>query len=298
MDWLLTCKALILGIVEGLTEFLPVSSTGHLIVAGSVLNFEGDFAKTFDVVIQFGAILAVCWEFRRKIGDVVTGLPKRANARRFALNVIVATIPAVVLGLLFEKAIKSVLFAPVPVAFALVAGGIVILWVEARLRRGAKARAAAPVEAQAEAQLQAKAPRPARVNSLDEITPLDALKVGFAQCCALIPGMSRSGSTIIGGMLFGIERRVATEFSFFLAIPVIFGATLYEMHKAWHALSADWLGLFGVGFIAAFVSAFACVRWLLRFVASHDFTAFAWYRIAFGLVILLFGYGGGLGWDE
>lgn len=284
MDWILTCKALILGIVEGLTEFLPVSSTGHLIVVGSALNFDGDYAKTFDVVIQFGAILAVCWEFRRKIGEVVVGLPTRPDARRFALNVIVATIPAVVLGLTFEKAIKSVLFAPVPVAFALVGGGLVILWVENHLRGGEKGRPAIA--------------RRARVNSLDEITPLDAFKVGCAQCFALIPGMSRSGSTIIGAMLFGLERRVATEFSFFLAIPVIFGATVYELHKNWQALSVDWLGLFGVGFVAAFVSAFVCVRWLLRFVASHDFTAFAWYRIAFGLVILLFGYGGGLGWDD
>jgi undecaprenyl-diphosphatase len=284
MDWILTCKALILGIVEGLTEFLPVSSTGHLIVVGSLLDFDGEYAKSFDVVIQFGAILAVVWEFRRKIGDVVVGLPKRPDARRFALNVIIATIPAVVLGLSFEKAIKSVLFAPVPVAFALVGGGLVILWVESRLRR-AKG-------------LSVSAQHCARVNSLDEITPLDAFKVGCAQCFALIPGMSRSGSTIIGGMLFGIERRVATEFSFFLAIPVISGATVYELHKNWQALSVDWLGLFGVGFVAAFVSAFVCVRWLLRFVASHDFTAFAWYRIAFGLVILLLGYGGGLGWGD
>ncbi|WP_322056767.1 undecaprenyl-diphosphate phosphatase [Paraburkholderia sp. J63] len=282
MDWIVTCKALILGIVEGLTEFLPVSSTGHLIVAGSVLSFDGEFEKTFDVVIQLGAILAVCWEFRRKIGAVVTGLPTRPDAQRFALNVVVATIPAVVLGLLFEKSIKSVLFSPVPVAFALVAGGLIILWVEGRRRAGAGA---------------GKAPPPARVNSLDDISLLDALKVGCAQCCALIPGMSRSGSTIIGGMLFGIERRVATEFSFFLAIPIIFGATVYELHKTWQTLSVDWLGLFGVGFVAAFISAFACVRWLLRYISSHDFTAFAWYRIAFGLVILLFGYGGGLDWQ-
>ncbi|MFD1555395.1 undecaprenyl-diphosphate phosphatase [Paraburkholderia silviterrae] len=282
MDWIVTCKALILGIVEGLTEFLPVSSTGHLIVAGSVLGFDGEFEKTFDVVIQLGAILAVCWEFRRKICAVVTGLPTRPDARRFALNIVVATIPAVVLGLLFEKAIKSVLFSPVPVAFALVAGGLIILWVEGRRRAGAGA---------------GKVPPPARVNSLDDISLFDALKVGCAQCCALIPGMSRSGSTIIGGMLFGIERRVATEFSFFLAIPIIFGATVYEMHKTWQTLSVDWLGLFGVGFIAAFISAFACVRWLLRYIASHDFTVFAWYRIAFGLVILLFGYGGGLDWQ-
>ncbi len=286
MDWILTCKALILGIVEGLTEFLPVSSTGHLIVVGSVLDFNGDYAKTFDVVIQFGAILAVCWEFRHKIAKIVVGLPRERAAQRFALNVVIATVPAVVLGLLFEKTIKAVLFSPVPVAFALVVGGVVILWVEAR-RRGAHAGPHGQSVA-----------RPARVQSLDEITPIDAFKVGCAQCFALIPGMSRSGSTIIGAMLFGLERRVATEFSFFLAIPVIFGATVYELHKTWHALSVDWFGLFGVGFVAAFFSAFACVRWLLRYVASHDFTAFAWYRIAFGLVILLFGYGGGLGWDD
>ena len=282
MDWILTCKALILGIVEGLTEFLPVSSTGHLIVAGSLLNFEGEYANTFYVVIQLGAILAVCWEFRRKIGEVVTGLPSRPDARRFTLNVIVATIPAVVLGLMFEKAIKSVLFAPVPVAFALVGGGLVILWVENRLR-GPKGL---PVAAQ----------RSARVNSIDEITPLDAFKVGCAQCFALIPGMSRSGSTIIGAMLFGLERRVATEFSFFLAIPIIFGATLYETVKDWHAFSVDSLGLFGLGLAAAFVSAFGCVRWLLRYVAAHDFTVFAWYRIAFGLLVLLVGYSGWLDW--
>ncbi|WP_322071075.1 undecaprenyl-diphosphate phosphatase [Paraburkholderia bannensis] len=295
MDWIVTCKALILGIVEGLTEFLPVSSTGHLIVAGSVLGFDGEYEKTFDVVIQFGAILAVCWEFRRKIGGVVAGLPSRPDARRFALNVIVATIPAVVLGLMFEKAIKSVLFSPVPVACALVFGGLIILWVEGRMRAagGVAGSAAGNVAVST-----ASAARPARVNSLDEITLLDAFKVGCAQCCALIPGMSRSGSTIIGAMLFGVERRVATEFSFFLAIPVIFGATLYELHKTWQTLSADWLGLFGVGFIAAFVSAFACVRWLLRYIASHDFTAFAWYRIVFGLVILLIGYSGGLDWGD
>ncbi|MGF6900740.1 undecaprenyl-diphosphate phosphatase [Paraburkholderia sp. GAS348] len=278
MDWLLACKALILGVVEGLTEFLPVSSTGHLIVAGSLLNFTDDHAKTFDVVIQLGAILAVCWEFRRRIGSVVVGLPSRPDARRFTLNVIIATIPAVVLGLLFEKAIKAALFSPVPVAFALVAGGVVILWAEARQRvRGDVA---------------------ARVRNVDDLSPLDALKVGLAQCFALIPGMSRSGSTIIGGMLFGLERRVATEFSFFLAIPIIFGATAYELYKDWHLLSADALGSFALGFVAAFVSAFACVRWLLRYISTHDFTVFAWYRIGFGLLILLVGYSGALSWAD
>ncbi|WP_454826268.1 undecaprenyl-diphosphate phosphatase [Paraburkholderia xenovorans] len=278
MDWLLACKALILGVVEGLTEFLPVSSTGHLIVAGSLLNFTDEHAKTFDVVIQLGAILAVCWEYRRRIGSVVSGLPSRPDARRFTLNVIIATIPAIVLGLLFEKTIKAALFSPVPVAFALVAGGVVILWAESRQRtRGETV---------------------ARVQNVDDLSALDALKVGLAQCFALIPGMSRSGSTIIGGMLFGLDRRVATEFSFFLAIPIIFGATAYELHKDWHQLSVDALGTFALGFVAAFVSAFACVRWLLRYIAAHDFTAFAWYRIGFGLLILLVGYSGALNWTE
>ncbi|REE17493.1 MULTISPECIES: undecaprenyl-diphosphate phosphatase [unclassified Paraburkholderia] len=278
MDWLLACKALILGVVEGLTEFLPVSSTGHLIVAGSLLNFTDEHAKTFDVVIQLGAILAVCWEFRRRIGSVVSGLPSRPDARRFTLNVIIATIPAIVLGLLFEKSIKAALFSPVPVAFALVAGGVVILWAEARQR--------------------AQGEREARVQNVDDLSALDALKVGLAQCFALIPGMSRSGSTIIGGMLFGLDRRVATEFSFFLAIPIIFGATAYELYKDWHLLSVDALGTFAVGFVAAFISAFACVRWLLRYIAAHDFTAFAWYRIGFGLLILLVGYSGALSWTD
>ncbi|MFM0399618.1 undecaprenyl-diphosphate phosphatase [Paraburkholderia aspalathi] len=278
MDWLLACKALILGVVEGLTEFLPVSSTGHLIVAGSLLNFTDEHAKTFDVVIQLGAILAVCWEFRRRIGSLVVGLPSRPDARRFTLNVIIATIPAIVLGLLFEKAIKAALFSPVPVAFALVAGGVVILWAEARQR--------------------ARGDVAARVQNVDDLSPLDALKVGLAQCFALIPGMSRSGSTIIGGMLFGLDRRVATEFSFFLAIPIIFGATAYELYKDWHLLSVDALGSFVLGFVAAFISAFACVRWLLRYIAAHDFTVFAWYRIAFGLLILLVGYSGALSWAD
>ena len=252
MDWLLAGKALMLGVVEGLTEFLPVSSTGHLIVVGSLLNFNDEYAKTFDVVIQLGAILAVCWEYRRRLGSVLTGLPSRPDARRFALNVVIATISAVVLGLLFEKAIKAALFSPLPVAYALVAGGLVILWAEARQR----ARGAVPP----------------RVQSVDALSSLDALKVGLAQCAALVPGMSRSGSTIIGGMLFGLERRVATEFSFFLAMPIIFGATAFELVRGWRLLSADALGIFTLGFVAAFVSAFACVRWLLRYIAAHDFT--------------------------
>ncbi|MDE1183449.1 undecaprenyl-diphosphate phosphatase [Paraburkholderia sp.] len=290
MDWILACKALILGIVEGLTEFLPVSSTGHLIVAGSLLDFSGEDAKTFDVVIQLGAILAVCWEFRRRICSVITGLPSQSNAQRFAINVIIATIPAVILGFMFEKAIKSALYAPVPVAFALVVGGVVILWAEARQRARRDGKAPDPSQDGHDST--------ARVQSIDALTPLDALKVGLAQCFALIPGMSRSGSTIIGGMLFGLDRRVATEFSFFLAIPIMFGATGYELMKSWQSLSTGALGMLSIGFIAAFISAFACVRWLLRYIARHDFTAFAWYRIGFGLLILLVGYSGGLSWAD
>ncbi len=286
MDWILMIKALILGVVEGLTEFLPVSSTGHLIVAGSFLNFTDAQSKTFDVVIQFGAILAICWEYRARIVSIVAGLPSRPEARRFTVNVIIATIPAIVLGLLLEKSIKSVLFSPVPVSIALIVGGVVILWVEARQRdRGA----------------------PPRVQAVDDLTYKGAFKVGLAQCFALIPGTSRSGATIIGGMLFGLDRRVATEFSFFLAIPIIFGATLYEMVKYWKTLSVNGKtqtlsvndrGLFAIGLVTAFVSAFICVRWLLRYVASHDFSAFAWYRIGFGLLILIVGYSGGLSWAD
>lgn len=277
MDLILFCKALILGVVEGLTEFLPVSSTGHLIVAGSLMNFSDAQAKTFDVVIQFGAVLAMVWEYRRKIGAVLSGLPTQPSARRFAANVIIATIPAVVLGLLLEKKIKAVLFAPVPVAAALIIGGIVILWAEARQRDGRVT---------------------ARVTSVEQLSYGDALKVGLAQCLALIPGASRSGSTIIGGMLFGLQRGVATEFSFFLAIPIIFGATVYELAQDWKALSVDDFGLFAVGLVAAFASAFICIRWLLRYVATHDFTAFAWYRIGFGLLVLIVGYSGGLSWAD
>lgn len=272
MDWALIGKALILGIVEGVTEFLPISSTGHLIVASRLLGFESDGAKSFEVVIQFGAILAVCWEYRRRIGGVVAGLPTSAHARRFAINVIIATVPAVALGLIFGARIKALLFEPVPVALALVIGGFVILWAQARERTQSAA---------------------ARIGSLDQLGPLDALKVGFAQCCALIPGVSRSGSTIIGAMLLGVERRVATEFSFFLAIPVIVGASCYEIVKNGHGAIAGSAGIFTVGTAAAFVSAFACVRWLLRYLATHDFTVFAWYRIVFGMLVLVVGYGYG-----
>ncbi|BBO60082.1 undecaprenyl-diphosphatase 2 [Mycoavidus sp. B2-EB] len=275
IDWILAFKALLLGIVEGLTEFLPVSSTGHLIVVGSLLNFTGAQAKAFDVVIQFGAILAVCWEFRRKIGELASGIVSRPNARRFILNIVVACIPAVVFGLIFDKQIKALLFTPVSVALALVIGGIVILWAEWRQSHGNKMP---------------------RVRTLDELTVTDALKVGLAQCLALIPGTSRSGSTIIGGMLFGLERRIATEFSFFLAMPLLFGATVYELYKMRTLLEAIDIGVFILGLVAAFASAFICVRWLLRYITTHDFKVFAWYRIGFGLLILITAYTGVIKW--
>jgi undecaprenyl-diphosphatase len=268
--------ALVLGIVEGLTEFLPVSSTGHLIVAGSLLGYTGDQAKVFEIVIQAGAILAVCWEFRVRLAKVLAGLFSDPVAQRFAVNVAIAFVPAAVLGLLFGKAIKAVLFAPIPVALAFIVGALVILWVERRQRR---------------------APGVVRIDDVDAMRWTDALKVGLAQAFALIPGTSRSGATIIGGMLFGLSRKAATEFSFFLAIPTLFAACGYEIVKNRALLSTADLPAFGVGFAAAFVSAFLCVRWLIRYVSRNDFVPFAWYRIAFGAVILVTAYAGLVRWD-
>jgi undecaprenyl-diphosphatase len=268
--------AVILGLVEGLTEFLPVSSTGHLIVAGSLLNFTGERAKLFEIVIQAGAIVAVCWEYRARLFAVARGLPRDRGAQRFVLNLLIAFLPAAVLGLAFGGAIKARLFAPVPVAGAFIAGALIILWAERRQR----AR-----------------PDRVRIRSVDELRWADALKIGFAQAFALIPGTSRSGATIIGGMLFGLSRQAATEFSFFLAIPTLFAATGYDLVKNRHLLSGGDLSMIAVGFVVAFVSAFFTIRALLRYVAHHDFVPFAWYRIAFGLVILGTAYAGLVRWD-
>lgn len=277
MEILLAVKIIIMGVVEGLTEFLPISSTGHLILAGSLLNFTGEKVKVFEIVIQAGAMIAVCWEYRERILYVARNLYRDNAARRFVVNLIVAFLPAVALGLLFGKIIKAHLFKPVPVAMAFIVGAIIILIVERRQR------------------LQPEGPR---VDSVDDMTVLDALKVGCAQCFALIPGTSRSGASIIGAMIFGLSRKAATEFSFFLAIPTLFGATIYSLYKERHLLSLADLPMFGLGALAAFVSAFLCVRWLLRYISTHDFTVFAWYRIVFGFIVLFTAWSGWLVWAE
>ncbi len=261
MDFWTAIQALILGVVEGLTEFLPISSTGHQIIVADLLDFGGERAMAFNIIIQLGAILAVVWEFRRKILDVVTGLPTQRNAQRFTINLLIAFLPAVVLGVIFADLIHHYLFNPITVATALVIGGIVMLWAERREH-----------EVHAE--------------SVDDITWKDALKVGFAQCLAMIPGTSRSGSTIIGGLLFGLSRKTATEFSFFLAMPTMVGAAVYSGYKYRDLFQPADLPVFAIGFVTSFIFAMIAVKGLLKFIASHSYAAFAWYRIAFGLLIL------------
>src|SRR5450432_156 len=272
MDLVILIKALILGVVEGLTEFLPVSSTGHLILAGDLLDFNDDKGKLFEIVIQCGAILAVCWEYRAKLAAVIWGLGSKREAQGFALNLAIAFVPLAVLGLAFGKAIKAHLFRPVPVALAFIVGGFVILWAEKRKHT-------------------------VRIREVEDLRWTDALKLGIAQAFALIPGTSRSGATIIGGMLFGLSRTAATEFSFFLAIPTLFAATGYELFRNRDLIVASDVSMIAVGFVVAFISALLVVRWLLRYVAHHDFVPFAWYRIAFGLVILGTAYAGLVRWD-
>jgi undecaprenyl-diphosphatase len=272
LDLLLLGKALILGIVEGLTEFLPVSSTGHLILAGDLLGFNDERGKIFEIVIQTGAMFAIIWEYRARFGHVIARIGSDPVAQRFVANVAIAFVPAAVLGLLFGSHIKAVLFKPVPVAIAFIVGAFVILWAERREHR-------------------------ITVQSVDDMRWSDALKVGFAQAFALIPGTSRSGATIIGGLLFGLSRRAATEFSFFLAVPTLIAAGGYDLLKNRALFDVHDLGMFGVGMIAAFVSAFLCVRWLLRYIATHDFTIFAWYRIVFGVIVLVTAYSGLVQWS-
>ena len=286
MDTILVIKTIIMGIVEGLTEFLPISSTGHLILAGSLLDFSSPaFPKekvdVFEIVIQAGAILAVCWEYRQRIGTVISGMFSDRKSQRLIINLIVAFLPAAILGVLFSKAIKAHLFSAVPVAAAFIVGGLIILLVERRHDRSGRSTSDF-----------------ARIETVDDMSVVDAFKVGCAQVFALIPGTSRSGATIIGAMLFGLSRKAATEFSFFLAIPTLFGATVYSLYKARALLEASDLPLFSIGTLAAFISAFFCVRWLLRYISNHNFTMFAWYRIAFGIVILLTAYYGVVVWAD
>jgi len=261
MDLWTTITVLILGMVEGLTEFLPISSTGHQIIVADLLGFGGERAMAFNIIIQLGAILAVVWEFRRKILEIVTGLPTQRNAQRFTLNLLIGFLPAVVLGVLFANKIHEYLFNPVTVAVALVVGGIIMLWAEQRKHV-------------------------VSVDHVDDMRWTDALKVGFVQCLAMIPGTSRSGSTIIGGLLFGLSRKAATEFSFFLAMPTMVGAAVYSGYKFRDLFQASDLPVFALGFVTAFFFAMIAVRGLLKFIAAHSYAVFAWYRIGFGLLIL------------
>ncbi len=266
MDFASLLHALILGVVEGLTEFLPISSTGHLILVSDWLGLTGEKDKVFDIVIQLGAILAVCWEYRARFARAFSGLASDPVQQRFALNLAVAFMPAALLGLAFQKQIKAYLFNPVSVAIALVVGALVIFAVERWY-----ARHGAP-----------------KVTSVDEMTWRDALKVGLAQCLSLIPGTSRSGATIMGGMLFGLSRQVATEFSFFLAVPIMFAATGYQVLKYHDLFTMADLPPFAVGFVVSFLAALAAVKGLIRYVAHHDFRAFAWYRIVLGVAVLAY----------
>ena len=275
MDLMLLLKAAVMGVVEGLTEFLPISSTGHLILAGALLGFDDDKAKVFDIAIQTGAIFAVIMVYWQKIRSTVVALPTQRQAQRLALNVLIAFLPAVLLGLLFGKAIKAHLFTPTVVASTFIIGGLIILWAERR---------------------QARNPAVARIQEADDMTPMDALKVGLVQCLAMVPGTSRSGATIIGGMLLGLSRKAATDFSFYLAIPTLIGAGAYSLYKERALLSLTDLPVFMVGLVFSFLSAWLCVRWLLRFISTHSFVGFAWYRIVFGLVVLGTAWSGLVTW--
>ena len=273
MDITILWHAFILGIVEGLTEFLPVSSTGHLILVGDLLHFNDEKGKVFEIVIQFAAILAVAWEYRARISHLLLALPRERQAQRFFINLGIAFLPLAILGLLFHKTIKASLFQPIPVALAFIIGGFIILWAERRRHR-------------------------VRLEEVEEMRARDALWLGLAQALALIPGTSRSGATIIGGLFLGLSRRAATEFSFFLAIPTLTAATFYQAYKERALFSFGDAPMLAVGFITAFISAFFCVRWLLRYIGSHDFVPFAWYRVAFGLLVLLTWQQGWVDWSN
>ena len=276
MDLVLLAKAAIMGVVEGLTEFLPISSTGHLILAGALLGFDDDKAKVFDIAIQTGAIFAVILVYWQKIRDTLVTLPSSKISQRFALNVLIAFTPAVVLGLLFGKAIKANLFNPVVVASTFIIGGFIILWAEKRQQNN---------------------PKLGTITDVDQMTAMDALKVGLVQCFAMIPGTSRSGATIIGGMLLGLSRKAATDFSFYLAIPTLIGAGAYSLYKERALLSMADAPMFAVGLIVSFISAWLCIKWLLKFIATHSFVGFAYYRIVFGVIVLFTAWTGWIRWS-
>ena len=275
MDITLLIKAALVGLVEGLTEFLPVSSTGHLILTGALLGMTDDKSKVFDIAIQTGAILAVIIVYWQRLSGAVLGLGSSERARRFVLNVTIGFLPAAVIGFFVYKSIKKFLFNAPVVAAAFIVGGLIILWVEKRAN-----------------------PAPPRITDVDEMTPWDALKVGFVQCLGMIPGTSRSGATIIGGMLLGLSRKAATDFSFFLAIPTLVAAGGYSLWKERALLSMADLPFFAVGFFVSFIAAWFCVRWLLRYVSTHNFVPFAWYRIVFGGIVLLTAWQGWVNWAD
>jgi undecaprenyl-diphosphatase len=273
MDLWVAMQAFILGVVEGVTEFLPISSTGHQIIVADLIDFEGQRAMAFNIIIQLGAILAVIWEYRRKILDVVVHLPRQRQAQRFTVNLLIAFLPAVALGVAFADLIHQYLFNPVTVAMALVVGGVLMLWAE---RRSHKVHA----------------------ETVDDMSWRDALKIGCAQCLAMIPGTSRSGATIIGGLVFGLSRKAATEFSFFLAMPTMVGAAVYSGYKYRELFQTSDLAVFAIGFVTAFVFAMLTVRALLKFIGSHSYALFAWYRIGFGLLILVTWQFHWVGWSD
>jgi undecaprenyl-diphosphatase len=294
VDITLLIKAALMGVVEGLTEFLPISSTGHLILAGALLGFDDEKAKVFDIAIQTGAILAVILVYWQKIRATVVALPTQRQAQQFTLNVLIAFVPAVLLGLLFGKAIKAHLFTAEVVATTFIIGGFIILWAE-RLQANRSKYVATRLDGNVIDTTEITGV--SRIESVDEMTWKDALKVGLVQCLAMVPGTSRSGATIIGGMLLGLSRKAATDFSFYLAIPTLIGAGVYSLYKERALLSAADLPLFGVGLLFSFVSAWLCVRWLLRFISTHSFVGFAWYRIVFGIVVLATAWSGAVRWS-
>lgn len=262
MDLTLLLKTIVIGVIEGLTEFLPISSTGHIILAEELLHFEGPPGKVFEIVIQLGAILAVCLLYYAKIFATVGGVIRRdPTSLRFATAVTVAFLPAVVIGVAFHKQIKALLMNPIVVAVSLIVGGIVILLIERYAQRP-------------------------RVKSVDDIGWKTALIVGFCQCLAMIPGVSRSGATIMGARLLRVDRATSAEFSFFLAIPTMLGATVYDLFKNWSTLDWHGGGMIAIGFVAAFLSALVVVKPFVRFVSRHGFRVFAWYRIAVGALAL------------